>query len=59
MGNLNSTEHEAENLVRTSLLCSQLSNSKIPGLCFVPFKMLSLEKLDGANVMPLKPYNRP
>lgn len=59
MGNLNSTDHEAENLVRASMLCSQLSNSKIPGSRFVSFKMLSLGKRDGANVMPLKPCNRP
>ena len=57
MRNLNSTEYEAENPVRSSLLCAQLRDSKSPRLRFVPFKMLSLEKLDGANVMPMKPYN--
>lgn len=59
MGNLNSMEREAENPVRASLLCAQLSDSKIPRVFFVPFKMLSLEKLDRADVVPLEPYNRP
>jgi len=52
-------EHEAENPVKASLFCTQLSDSKIPHLYFVPFKMLSLEKLDRATVVNLKPYNRP
>lgn len=52
-------EREAENPARASLLCAQLSDSKIPSVLFVPFKMLSPEKLDRADVVPLEPYNRP
>lgn len=59
MGNLKNMEPEAENPVRALLLCAQLSDSKIACLRFVPFKTLSLEKLDGANVVALKPKNRP
>lgn len=58
MGNLKSREREAGNPARALPLCAQLNDSKIPRLRFVPFKMLYLEKLDRANVVPLKPYNR-